>query len=137
MKNRKVINARESVYDNIKFRSKSEQIMYILLKESGLDFEYEPAPITLLEGFYPSSWVCGQKETSVKCRAITYTPDFCVKKNEILFIIEVKGFITDRYPLKRKMLLHYLTYKTDEKTVFLELHTKKDMIAAIDKIKSI
>lgn len=137
MKNRKVINAEESVYDNIKFKSKSEQTMYILLKESGLDFEYEPGPITLLEGFYPSSWVCGQKETSVKCRAITYTPDFYIRKNGMLFIVEIKGFITDRYPLKRKMLLHYLTYNADKNTVFLELHTKKDMMVAIDKIKSI
>lgn len=136
MKNRKVINARESVYDNIKFRSKSEQTMYMLLKDSGLEFEYEPSPIILLEGFYPSSWICGEKETKSKCRAITYTPDFYIRKNEILFIVEIKGFMTDRYPLKRKMLLKYITDKM-RNTVFLELHTKKDMIKAIDRIKSL
>ena len=100
--NKKVVNATAVLRDNIKFRSKAEAKMYELLKESGLWFEYEPDPIVLQEGFYPMGWYEGTKYREDKIRAITYTPDFVVKvpDKNWFFIVEVKGFITDRYPFK-------------------------------------
>lgn len=133
--NRKVLNATAITQDNIKFRSKAEAKMYELLKDSGLWFEYEPKPIVLQESFYPTGWYEGTKYRKDKVRAITYTPDFIVKilDKKFIFIIEVKGFITDRYPLKRKMLIHHI--ESTHNYIFAEVHTKKDMEFIIAEIK--
>ena len=107
--NKKVVNATAVLRDNIKFRSKAEAKMYELLKDSGLWFEYEPDPIVLQEGFYPIGYYEGTKYMKDKIRAITYTPDVIVKvpDKNWFFIVEGEGFITDRYPLKRKMLINH------------------------------
>lgn len=134
--NKKVINATATLRDNIKFRSKAEAKMYELLKDSGLWFEYEPDPIVLQEGFYPMGWYEGTRYRKDKIRAITYTPDFIVKvpDKNWFFIIEVKGFITDRYPLKRKMLINHID-NSENNYVFVEVHTKRDMEFIITEIK--
>ena len=131
--NKKVINATAVSQDGINFRSKSERTMYNLLKESGLKFWYESEPITLLEGFYPLPWYEGTKEHTEKIRKMTYTPDFIVEKNNHHFVLEVKGMPTDRYVVKRKLFLNYL--KTQPTWHFFEVHTKRDMIFCIQKIK--
>lgn len=139
MANKKVINATTTSRGDIKFKSKSEATMFDLLMQSGFSFKYEPNPIILQEGFYPNMWVEGQKWRSDKIRSITYTPDFIVEYPKLIVIIEVKGFITDRYPLKRKMLLKLIKDKLDKEVqcLFFEVHTKKDMIFCINQIKSI
>lgn len=135
MGNKKVINATAVFEDDINFRSKSEKAMYNFLKESGLHFIYEPEAIELLKGFYPNSvWYEGTKERKDKVRSITYTPDFIVNGERYTYIIEVKGFITDRYPLKRKMLLFHIQNSNSK---FFEVHTKKDMLFCINKIKEL
>lgn len=134
--NKRVVNATAVSEDNIKFRSKSERTMYNLLKDSGLEFRHEPTTIALLKGFYPThSWYEGTRERNDKVRSITYTPDFMVYGKCNTYIIEVKGFITDRYPLKRKMLLYLIQNFTSFK--FFEVHTKRDMLFCIDRIKEI
>lgn len=134
--NKRVVNATAVSEDNIRFRSKSERTMYNLLKDSGLKFRHEPAAIELLKGFYPAHlWYEGTKERKDKVRSITYTPDFVVDGEYNTYIIEVKGFITDRYPLKRKMLLHLMQNLTTSR--FFEVHTKRDMLFCINKIKEI
>lgn len=134
--NKKVVNATAVSEDNIKFRSKAERTMYNLLKDSGLKFRHEPTAIELLKGFYPTHpWYEGTKERSNKVRSITYTPDFVVDGKWNAYIIEVKGFITDRYPLKRKMLLYLMQSHTS--LIFFEVHTKRDMLFCIDRIKEI
>lgn len=134
--NKRVVNATAVSEDNIKFRSKAERTMYNLLKDSGLEFRHEPAAIELLKGFYPTHpWYEWTEERSNKVRSITYTPDFVVDGKCNTYIIEVKGFITDRYPLKRKMLLHLMQSHTS--LIFFEVHTKRDMLFCIDRIKEI
>lgn len=134
MENKKVRNAKITIVDGIKFKSKSEAFMYNLLLESGLTFDYKPNPIILQEGFYPSGWYEKQEFKKSKIIRIVYTPDFIVTFNNITFIIEVKGFKTDRYSLKRKMLLNKI--KDDPSVIFIEVHTQQDMIFCINKIKS-
>lgn len=135
MKNRKVVNATAVSEDNIDFKSKSERTMYNLLKESGLHFVCEPEAIELLKGFYPDHvWYEGTRERKDKVRSITYTPDFIVDGEKYTYIIEVKGFITDRYPLKRKMLLALIQ---DSDLRFFEVHTRRDMQFCINKIKEL
>lgn len=135
MKNRKVVNATAVSEDNIDFKSKSERTMYNLLKESGLHFVSEPEAIELLKGFYPDHvWYEGTKERKDKMRPMTYTPDFIVNGEKHTYIIEVKGFITDRYPLKRKMLLAFMQ---GSDLRFFEVHTRRDMQFCINKIREL
>lgn len=131
--NKKVINATAVSFDGINFKSKAERTMYNLLKESGLKFYYEPKPIVLSEGFYPDSWYEGQKEHTEKVRQITYTPDFIVIHNDHTYIVEVKGMPTDRYIVKRKLLLKLIRVLSN--VHFFEVHTKRDMLFCIEKIK--
>ena len=64
---------------------------------------------------------------------MTYTPDFTVFNNDKIYLIEVKGYETDRYIVKRKLLLKYID---DKNMIFFEIHTKKDMINCIEFIKN-
>lgn len=139
--NRKVVNATSISYNGIKFKSKIEVSIYKLLEQSGLKFSYEDFTITLLEGFYPTkvSYIPRKKrgirvtEFKEKVRNMTYTPDFTVFKNDKIYLIEVKGFETDRYIVKRKLLLKYIE---DKDMIFFEIHTIKDMINCIEIIKN-
>lgn len=124
--NRKIRNASKTVVDNITMRSKSEVMMYNLLKENNLNFQYEPLKITLLEGFQPGSWLKGDKIHSHKERAVTYTPDFVVYENNCIYLIEVKGFPNDVYPLKRKLLLKWIEEQS-LRYFFMEVHDVSDM----------
>ena len=111
--NRKVVNATSTSYNGIKFRSKIELSIYKLLEKSELNFKYEDFTITLVEGFTPTkvSYIPRKRrgvkvtEFKEKVRPLTYTPDFTVYKNNKVYLIEVKGFETDRYIVKRKLLL--------------------------------
>ena len=131
--NKKVINTTAVSQDGINFRSKAERTFYNLIKETGFDFQYEPKSLVLLEGFYPKPWYEGMKEHTEKVRNMTYTPDFIVYVNGHTFLIEVKGMATDRYIVKRKLLLNYL--KQVDSYHFFEVHTKRDMLFCIEKIK--
>ena len=139
--NKKVVNATSIFYDGINFKSKFESFIYKMLKESGLKFSYEDYTITLMEGFYPTktSYIPRKKkgirvtEFKEKIRSMTYTPDFTVFNNDKIYLIEVKGYETDRYIVKRKLLLKYID---DKNMIFFEIHTKKDMVNCIEFIKN-
>ena len=100
--------------------------MYNLLKENNFNFQYEPLKITLLEGFQPENWLKGDKIYSYKERAVTYTPDFVVYENDCIYLIEVKGFPNDVYPLKRKLLLKWIEEQS-LRYFFMEVHGVSDM----------
>lgn len=132
--NKKVLNATAVSEDGIDFRSKAERTFYQLIKNTDLDFQYEPKALILLDGFYPKVWYEGTKEHKEKVRNMTYTPDFIIKSKGHMFLIEIKGLCTDRYIVKRKLLLDKL--KNESHIHFFEVHTKKDMLFCIDKIKN-
>ena len=52
--NKKVKNARITIYDGISFKSKLEVYCYKKLKENGIPFEYEPKVYTLFVGNKPN-----------------------------------------------------------------------------------
>ena len=120
---------------------KIELSIYKLLEKSELNFKYEDFTITLMEGFTPTkvSYIPRKRrgvkvtEFKEKVRPLTYTPDFTVYKNNKVYLIEVKGFETDRYIVKRKLLLKYIE---DKDMIFLEIHTIKDMMNCIELIKN-
>lgn len=134
--NRKVKNADYRVFDGIKFRSKLEISVYKELKKQDIEFEYEPEKIVLQEGFKPKSpYYIDSKEHWEKVRAITYTPDFVAKIDDYTVYIEVKGWETDRYIVKKKMFLNKI--KDDDRSIFIEVHTIRGLKNSIIKIKSL
>ncbi len=114
--NKKVRNATSKTYKGIKFRSKLELFTYIKLEEAGIKALYEERKFVLMEGFEfdsdsiePStrSITRGQfMNNTFKVRNITYTPDFVDPNGQ--WIIEVKGYANDTFPLKWKLFKNHL-----------------------------
>lgn len=95
-KNRKVKNATITYYDGIKFRSKLEAECAKLLDRNNVSYKYEPFKIELLPSF---------QYDGKTYRSWMYEPDFVLYNN---IIVEVKGFETDTWRIKEKMILKYI-----------------------------
>ena len=112
--NKKIKNARESVFNGITFKSKLEESFYKTLKAANLDPNYELMKFILIDGFRPTVPFYNRSKSKVfrldmsKVRDITYTPDFTLLYNDTLFIIEAKGIENDTYPLKKKLFRRLL-----------------------------
>ena len=148
--NKKIRNASPKEYNGIKFRSTLECSCYKKLEQSGLQFEYESESAVLMEGFYLENIVLyaptrvkGKLSKTLdkqegKIRAITYTPDFIVNTDTHIIYFDVKGKENDTYPLKKKMFLKQLEkLPTVKKIIFIEPHSVKQMVQAIDFIKKL
>lgn len=139
--NKKIKNARESVFNGITFKSKLEESFYKTLKAANLDPDYELMKFILIDGFRPTVPFYNRSKSKVfrldmsKVRDITYTPDFTLLYNDILFIIEAKGIENDTYPLKKK-LFRRLLESMKVPCVYFEVHTKRELLKVIDIIKS-
>lgn len=134
--NKKVINATSVSEDGIEFKSKSEKRMYDLLKESELEFSYEPERFTVMGGFYPRPWYKDTELQKKKQISITYKPDFVVWGAGRLYVIEVKGFEVEKYQMRRKLFLDYIQ-KNDLAIDFFEVHTVRGMKFCIERIKKL
>lgn len=135
--NKKVKNATAFIDNGIAFKSVMEARIYKKLIEKGITPEYEPDKIILLKGFKPKhKWFIDGKSQIAKIRDLTYTPDFKFQYCGYIVYIEVKGFITDRYPLKRKMFLSYLDSE-DGKTIFAEIKTISGLNRTLEQISSL
>jgi predicted nuclease of restriction endonuclease-like RecB superfamily len=117
-----------------------EARVYQILVSEGFNPEYESKTILLWEGFTPT--VPYYKKTKralnclekVKVRNITYTPDFYFKYNDVDVYIEVKGFVNDTFPIKKKMFRKYLETQPTRAIVF-EIYTLTQLKDAITKIR--
>ena len=139
--NKKIKNARESVFNGITFKSKLEESFYKTLKAANLDPNYELMKFILIDGFRPTVPFYNRSKSKVfrldmsKVSDITYTPDFTLRYNDTLFIIEAKGIENDTYPLKKK-LFRRLLESMKVPCVYFEVHTKRELLKVIDIIKS-
>lgn len=106
----KIKNATALTVDGIRFRSKLEAYCHRRLSEENISSDYELHRYNLLEKHvfkgevYEPHKVKGIKQfmqVSNNIRAITYTPDFVNTKDK--WVIEVKGYANDVFPLKWKM----------------------------------
>jgi hypothetical protein len=70
-----------------------------------------------------------------KIRDITYTPDFTFKYNGRLIIIEAKGIENDTFPIKKK-LFRKLLEQSEDRPIYFELFTQKQLLQAIEILKS-
>ena len=141
--NKKVIGATECEADGIKFKSKWECKVYQMLKEAGLNPQYEGLKITLQEAFEPTvpfftrikdkRRLPGFIIDNYKVRAITYSPDFKVVYNNKTYFIEAKGIKTDSYQLKVKLFRKWLEENYPDSIafeVYIQRHVK-DIIEII------
>lgn len=133
--NKKVLNASPKTVDGIKFKSTLESTVYKTLLEYKLSPKYESTKYTLVEGTAPQVpfYKDGVLQTR-KILKITYTPDFIVEYNRKLIFIEVKGWETDIYPLKRKLFRLYLESNHKDSAEFWEIHTKRGLIACLNRL---
>ena len=110
--NKKVINATEVTINGVKYRSKLEARCAQILKENNIFFEYEPLKIEYIPKF---------EYYGEKYRAAFYTPDFLVDNK---YILEIKGWKTDTYRYKKKLvLLKLLKDNNYTKYRFFEIKT--------------
>ena len=107
--NKKVINATEVTVNGVKYRSKLEARCAQILKENNISFEYEPLKIEYIPKF---------EYYGEKYRAAFYTPDFIIDNK---YILEIKGFLTDTYRYKKKLVL--LKLLKDNTYRFFEIKT--------------
>lgn len=134
--NRKVKNAKVHEYSGIVFRSKTEMDIYRRLLDLGIVPQYEKDKIILLDGFKPElPWFLDGKVMKTKVRDMTYTPDFKFIYNGFTVYLEVKGFETDRFPLKRKLFLDKI--KGDVNTVFAEVKSLSGLRKTLEAINEL
>lgn len=141
--NKKIKNASPLEYDGISFKSKLEKMIYQTLMENGFPVQYEPQKFIIWEGFEPTvPFYNKDKRTRMlklekkKLISISYTPDFVFHHNGYLIIIEAKGMENDVFPLKKKMFRKWLESNAP-KSMFFEIYTKKQLLQAIDIIKTL
>lgn len=143
--NKKVLGATECSLNDIKFKSKWECRVYQMLKDAGLNPEYENIKITLQETFEPKvpfyTKIKGRKRgpgfkiDNYKVKAITYSPDFKVEYKGQIYFIEAKGIKTDSYSIKVKLFRKWLENNYPNTTVF-EVYTIQNIKDTINIIKN-
>lgn len=141
-KNKKIRGAKITEYNGISFKSQLEVTVYKTLSQAGFFPRYEELKFIIVEGIKPSVpfYTRNNKTREMvldnkKMIDVTYTPDFTFRYKGILFIIEAKGFCNDVYPLKRKLFRKYLE-TLGIPCVYFEIYTKKQLLEAIEIIKS-
>ena len=143
--NRKVIGATECEIDGIKFKSKWECKVYQMLKEAGLNPQYQGLKIHLQETFKPKVPFYtriskgrrppGFRIDDYKVKAVTYSPDFKVEYNGKTYFIEAKGMKTDSYTIKVKLFRKWLETNYPDSIVF-EVYSVKNVQDTIKIIKN-
>lgn len=109
------VQSKKQFYDGIAFASGLEVYMWKALKLAGIKAEYESERFILATPFILENEVWERKgngkgdflmKTNVNIRAMTYKPDFIIRKSDgdaIHFIIETKGRANDAFPLRWKL----------------------------------
>ena len=143
MVNKKVKNATVIEYNGVAFKSKLEATFYRILLQAGFEPQYERRTYLLWKGCKPTvPFYTKDRKTKLlkldktKLRNMTYTPDFTFNYNGRLIIIEAKGKENDTYPLKRKLFRRLLEDCTHDNPLFFEVFTQKQLLQAIEIIKS-
>ena len=161
MANKKIRNATQSSSKGITFKSQLEKSIYNNLLQQGFEPQYEPTTFTLWEGFEPITPYYDKETDKQKIKrlsdgtdtrtskiliqktgkivGIRYTPDFYFKYKDLNVYIEAKGIENDVFYIKKKMFIKYLDnlcIKKGERSIYFEVYTKKQLLQAVEIIKS-
>lgn len=141
--NKKVKNAVAKMYSGIQFKSLLEVRVFKALQEGGFNPEYEQTKFIIWNGFKPSvKFFDRDKKLGVlklqdkKILPITYTPDITFFYKGKLIIIEVKGFETDVFLIKRKLFRGYLEANKID-CLYFQIYDSSTLQQAITIIKSL
>lgn len=159
--NRKIRNATQSGSKGITFKSQLEKSLYNTLLQQGFEPQYEPTTFTLWEGFEPITPYYDKETDKQKIKrlsdgidtrtskiliqktgkivGIRYTPDFYFKYKDLNVYIEAKGIENDVFYIKKKMFIKYLDnlcIEKGERSIYFEVYTKKQLLQAVEIIKS-
>lgn len=145
--NKKVRNATECEYNNIKFKSTLEMNVYKLFESYGFELPYEPVTYTLRDSkFYNVKHYAPYKDRRshknvwglypYKILSIKYTPDFITAVKGKFIAIECKGFCTERYLYQKKLFLEFME-NTYPDGLFFEVHTIKQAKKALEIISEL
>lgn len=161
MTNKKIRNATQSGSKGITFKSQLEKSIYNTLLQQGFEPQYEPTTFTLWEGFEPITPYYDKETDKQKIKrlsdgtdtrtskiliqktgkivGIRYTPDFYFKYKGLNVYIEAKGIENDVFYIKKKMFIKYLdnlNIEKGERSVYFEVYTRKQLLQAVEIIKS-
>lgn len=161
MANKKIRNATQSSSKGITFKSQLEKSIYNTLLQQGFEPQYEPTTFTLWEGFEPITPYYDKETDKQKIKrlsdgidtrtskiliqktgkivGIRYTPDFYFKYKDLNVYIEAKGIENDVFYIKKKMFIKYLDnlcIEKGERSIYFEVYTKKQLLQAVELIKS-
>ncbi len=125
---RRVKNAVKVSADGYTFKSKLEYIIYTTIKEAGFNVEYESMRFCIQEGF---DAVVNLKRERI--RPCYYRPDFVIRRGDVIFIIEAKGYPTDTWKLRRKLILKKL--ESEPNIVYFEVKSTAQMKEILNEIK--
>jgi len=135
---KKQINSKKGVYDGIKFASQLEIHCYKLLQDAGIDFGYETEVFDLMSEFHLENVLFKRKGMkgianigNSKVRKIYYTPDFVSD----LFIIEVKGRMSQSFPLRWKMFLNTIFQTNDKRAIYMPTNRADCQLVVDDILK--
>lgn len=95
-------SSKKTTVDNIKFDSKKEANRYLelkLLEKTGKIYILELQPKYLLQERFTDN-------TGKKHREINYIADFRYIENDKIIVEDTKGFRTEVYKIKKKILLY-------------------------------
>lgn len=154
--NKKIRGATKTSSLGITFKSQLEKSLYKTLLELGFNPKYEPRTFVVWGGFTAitpfydretdtqrdkrdpkSSKILVEKSHIVQ--PIRYTPDIYFEYKGIDVWIEAKGIENDVFYIKKKLFRKYLDEvlsATGKKSLYFEVYTKKQLLQAIDIVKS-
>tara|TARA_R110000737_G_scaffold322152_2_gene334405 strand:- start:16 stop:441 length:426 start_codon:yes stop_codon:yes gene_type:complete len=119
---KKQIQSRKGYYDGVRFASQLEIYMYKKLQEANIYFKYEGEVFDLMDEFHLDNVMFKRKGIKPlanigdsKVRKIYYTPDYTNDD----FIIEVKGRMSQSFPLRWKMFLNLLHRTNDKRAIYM------------------
>jgi len=117
-------NATTEIVNGHKFRSKLEARIYRHLLDNNIEvLEFEPLYI-LLDAF-SYNWK--------HIRAVSYKADFLIGLKGLKIILEVKGFETPVWKIKKKLMIHKM-YKHNREELFIVCKSIKDLDEQLKEI---
>ena len=145
--NTKVRNATLTTYGKVEYKSKLEAFTAKVLDESGILYGYETSKFILMDSFtyeedtYRQTGTGTKKKYSTqnrKVQPITYKPDFVSinPKTKTGWVIEVKGFANDAFPLRFKLFKKFL-HDNGYRVVLFIPRNQKQVRESIEKIKNL
>jgi hypothetical protein len=129
-KKRGPVRSKKKVVDGIEFKSGLEAYMYKVLKEAGIQAEYEGVKYELTPSFDFNNESYERQGNgkgeykdrgSKKILKISYTPDFTGRG----FIIECKGRANESFPIRWKLFKKYVSERLNSVTLYKPQNQKE------------